>query len=182
MGFQLPSCPSSSMAPSGCGHAGPAHGVGLCEAGTWLFPWTVGMNMKLFHIIVIQGWDPGSVKCLFLTSLYISRAMYQDADIYLLDDPLSAVDAGVSRHLFEQWVCSCFLSSLFPRNPVEIRERSSGKPLCFRRLSSLCPGVPLSPPFPPQKIHPREILYHDEVRTGKYSRCFQCVGPVGSVL
>ena len=53
--IQLPSCPSSSMAPSGCGHAGPAHGVGLCEAGTWLFPWTVGMNMKLFHIIVIQG-------------------------------------------------------------------------------------------------------------------------------
>ena len=31
-----------------------------------------------------------------------SRAMYQDADIYLLDDPLSAVDAIVSRHLFQQ--------------------------------------------------------------------------------
>ena len=31
-----------------------------------------------------------------------SRAMYQDADIYLLDDPLSAVDAIVSRHLFKQ--------------------------------------------------------------------------------
>ena len=66
-----------------------------------------------------------------------------------------------------------FLSSLLSRNPVEIREESSGKPLCFRRLSSLCSGVPLSPPFPPQKIHPREILHHDEVRTGKYSRCFQ---------
>ncbi|XP_045018396.1 ATP-binding cassette sub-family C member 4-like isoform X1 [Bubalus bubalis] len=34
----------------------------------------------------------------------LARAMYQDADIYLLDDPLSAVDAGVSRHLFEQCV------------------------------------------------------------------------------
>ncbi|CAI9178844.1 unnamed protein product, partial [Rangifer tarandus platyrhynchus] len=32
------------------------------------------------------------------------RAMYQDADIYLLDDPLSAVDVGVSRHLFEQCI------------------------------------------------------------------------------
>ena len=31
-----------------------------------------------------------------------SRAMYQDADIYLLDDPLSAVDVIVSRHLFQQ--------------------------------------------------------------------------------
>lgn len=30
------------------------------------------------------------------------RAVYQDADIYLLDDPLSAVDAEVGRHLFEQ--------------------------------------------------------------------------------
>ncbi|XP_070222851.1 ATP-binding cassette sub-family C member 4-like isoform X1 [Bos mutus] len=34
----------------------------------------------------------------------LARAMYQDADIYLLDDLLSAVDAGVSRHLFEQCV------------------------------------------------------------------------------
>ena len=101
-----------------------------------------------------------------------SRAVYQDADIYLLDDPLSAVDPRVSRHLLEQWVCSCFLSSLLSGNPVEIREESSGKPLCSRRLSSLCPGVP---PFPPQKIYDREILHHDEVRTGKYSSCFQCV-------
>uniref|UniRef100_A0A4W2HXA1 Multidrug resistance-associated protein 4-like n=1 Tax=Bos indicus x Bos taurus TaxID=30522 RepID=A0A4W2HXA1_BOBOX len=34
----------------------------------------------------------------------LARAVYQDADIYLLDDPLSAVDAIVSRHLFEQCV------------------------------------------------------------------------------
>lgn len=34
------------------------------------------------------------------------RAVYDDADIYLLDDPLSAVDAEVGRHLFEQWVTS----------------------------------------------------------------------------
>ncbi|KAM9674938.1 ATP-binding cassette sub-family C member 4-like isoform 6-T8 [Dama dama] len=34
----------------------------------------------------------------------LARAMYQDADIYLLDDPFSAVDAGVSRHLFEQCI------------------------------------------------------------------------------
>lgn len=34
----------------------------------------------------------------------IFRAVYQDADIYLLDDPLSAVDAEVGRHLFQQLV------------------------------------------------------------------------------
>uniref|UniRef100_A0A4W2CZ23 Cystic fibrosis transmembrane conductance regulator n=1 Tax=Bos indicus x Bos taurus TaxID=30522 RepID=A0A4W2CZ23_BOBOX len=34
----------------------------------------------------------------------LARAVYQDADIYLLDDPLSAVDPRVSRHLFEQCI------------------------------------------------------------------------------
>uniref|UniRef100_A0A8D3BPU4 Multidrug resistance-associated protein 4 n=1 Tax=Scophthalmus maximus TaxID=52904 RepID=A0A8D3BPU4_SCOMX len=31
----------------------------------------------------------------------LARSVYQDADIYLLDDPLSAVDAEVGKHLFE---------------------------------------------------------------------------------
>uniref|UniRef100_A0A7N8WQN1 Multidrug resistance-associated protein 4 n=1 Tax=Mastacembelus armatus TaxID=205130 RepID=A0A7N8WQN1_9TELE len=35
----------------------------------------------------------------------LARAAYQDADIYLLDDPLSAVDAEVGRHLFEDCIC-----------------------------------------------------------------------------
>ncbi|XP_076004891.1 ATP-binding cassette sub-family C member 4-like isoform X3 [Genypterus blacodes] len=37
--------------------------------------------------------------------LNLARAVYQDADIYLLDDPLSAVDAEVGRHLFERCIC-----------------------------------------------------------------------------
>ena len=32
----------------------------------------------------------------------LARAVYSDRDIYLLDDPLSAVDAHVGKHLFEQ--------------------------------------------------------------------------------
>ncbi|CAF1354990.1 unnamed protein product [Rotaria sordida] len=32
----------------------------------------------------------------------MARALYHDADIYLLDDPLSAVDAKVSKHLFDK--------------------------------------------------------------------------------
>ena len=36
-------------------------------------------------------------------SLYIPfRAMYQDADIYLLDDPLAAVDGKVGNEIFQK--------------------------------------------------------------------------------
>lgn len=35
-----------------------------------------------------------------MVCLYPIRAVYRDADIYLLDDPLSAVDTKVARHIF----------------------------------------------------------------------------------
>ena len=34
----------------------------------------------------------------------LARAVYQEADIYLLDDPLSAVDSHVGKHIFEKVV------------------------------------------------------------------------------
>ncbi|XP_061760631.1 ATP-binding cassette sub-family C member 4-like [Nerophis ophidion] len=35
----------------------------------------------------------------------LARAVYEEADIYLLDDPLSAVDAEVGKYLFEACIC-----------------------------------------------------------------------------
>ncbi|XP_070149239.1 ATP-binding cassette sub-family C member 4 [Polyergus mexicanus] len=34
----------------------------------------------------------------------LARAVYRDADIYLFDDPLSAVDTNVSKHLFDECI------------------------------------------------------------------------------
>ncbi|XP_028989330.1 ATP-binding cassette sub-family C member 3 isoform X3 [Betta splendens] len=34
----------------------------------------------------------------------LARALYSDADVYLLDDPLSAVDAHVSKHIFDSLI------------------------------------------------------------------------------
>jgi len=36
----------------------------------------------------------------------VARAVYQDCDIYLLDDPLSAVDSHVGKQIFEQVISS----------------------------------------------------------------------------
>ena len=36
--------------------------------------------------------------------LSLARAIYSEADIYLLDDPLSAVDATVGRKIFEKCI------------------------------------------------------------------------------
>ncbi|XP_035707943.1 multidrug resistance-associated protein 4 isoform X2 [Folsomia candida] len=42
----------------------------------------------------------------------LARAVYRKADIYLFDDPLSAVDSSVSRHIFENCIKSYLKGSL----------------------------------------------------------------------
>ncbi|KAJ6623028.1 ATP-binding cassette sub-family C member 4, partial [Pseudolycoriella hygida] len=40
----------------------------------------------------------------------LARAVYRNADIYLLDDPLSAVDVKVAKYLFENCICGILKS------------------------------------------------------------------------
>ena len=42
----------------------------------------------------------------------MARALYSDADIYLLDDPLSSVDALVGSHIFEKYICNALRDRL----------------------------------------------------------------------
>ena len=42
----------------------------------------------------------------------MARALYSDADIYLLDDPLSSVDALVGNHIFEKYICNALRNRL----------------------------------------------------------------------
>ena len=46
----------------------------------------------------------------------LARAVYRKADIYLLDDPLSAVDSAVSRHIFEKYVLFMILIHISHKN------------------------------------------------------------------
>ena len=56
----------------------------------------VGLSKVLESIVVVfvQGQK---------ARVNMARALYRDADIYLMDDPLSAVDVKVSKHLFEKY-------------------------------------------------------------------------------
>ncbi|CAF0892753.1 unnamed protein product [Didymodactylos carnosus] len=60
----------------------------------------IEINAQSGDIIAVIG-PVGSGK---KARVNMARALYQDADIYLLDDPLSAVDVKVGKHLFEECI------------------------------------------------------------------------------
>ena len=61
--------------------------------------WLLCIYNATAYIIYLKGINlSGGQK----QRISLARAVYNDADIYLLDDPLSAVDAHVGKHIFEQ--------------------------------------------------------------------------------
>ncbi|KAH9501409.1 Multidrug resistance-associated protein 4 [Dermatophagoides farinae] len=72
--------------------------------------------------------------------LTLARALYSEADIYLLDDPLSAVDVNVANHIFERCIMDYLKSktvilvthqSQFIRNASKILVLDNGRQLAF---------------------------------------------------
>ena len=56
----------------------------------------------------------------------LARAVYWDADVYLLDDPLSAVDAHVGQHIFEE----CILKELAGKTRILVTHHVHLLPRC----------------------------------------------------
>ena len=56
----------------------------------------MALKFKLWYGILIFS------DLLCVNDFSTSRAVYQEADIYLLDDPLSAVDTKVAKHIFQR--------------------------------------------------------------------------------
>ena len=58
---------------------------------------TASWSCTLIYVLVFQGINlSGGQK----QRVSLARAIYSDAETFLLDDPLSAVDSHVGKHIF----------------------------------------------------------------------------------
>ncbi|XP_065919562.1 ATP-binding cassette sub-family C member 4-like isoform X2 [Dysidea avara] len=112
--------------------------VSYASQDPWIFSGTIKENI-LFGQDYDKAWYDRVVECCSLTKdinempfgdetligergvnlsggqkarVNLARAVYRDSDIMLLDDPLSAVDATVSRHLFDRCICGVLADKL----------------------------------------------------------------------
>jgi len=97
------------------------------------------------------------------------RAVYSKADIYLLDDPLSAVDVRVARHLMDHCISGCLKNkcvilvthqSKFLKNADQVLELKNGSIETRGSFSEIL-GVYLDDPE-----NDSEMLAIDEIDLG----------------
>jgi hypothetical protein len=84
------------------------------DCSSWPFL-TVAFRALLFHVLGLLIYELllGKVRSHRtiqihaepLCHIFIHRSVYKKTEIYVLDDPLSAVDAHVGRHLFDNCIC-----------------------------------------------------------------------------
>ena len=101
--------------------------IGYSAQNAWIFPDTVRQNIifnqpynadRYREVIKVTAldkdiisWENGDQTFVGdrgiilsggqMARINLARCIYRDADIYLLDDPLSAVDVNVGRHIYE---------------------------------------------------------------------------------
>ncbi|XP_078695256.1 ATP-binding cassette sub-family C member 4-like [Branchiostoma floridae x Branchiostoma belcheri] len=106
--------------------------IGYASQQPWVFSGTVRQNILFGRLYDKETYDKTIQICALVKDLKLlphgdmtlvgdrgvtlsggqkarinlARAVYHDADVYLLDDPLSAVDTHVGRHLFDRCVQS----------------------------------------------------------------------------
>lgn len=69
----------------------------------------------------------------------LARATYQNTDIYILDDPLSAVDSHVGKHIFDKVVGPNGILKGKVRSYPMVKAGREGLGCCHTLLRTVCP-------------------------------------------
>lgn len=101
-----------------------------------VWAWSIDSTDNMLSVLCTQGINiSGGQK----QRVAIARAVYADADVYLFDDPLSALDAKVGRAVFED----CVVEALEVRQAgTRVLELCLGY-VCWSCVLDVCAGAVL---------------------------------------